>query len=58
MVFTFDGITGRRGAGKAIIATARKLLAIVYDTLKSGWMFANFTTFSRKENLAPAEPSS
>ena len=29
-------IKNRRGAGKAIIATARKLLKIIYDTLKNG----------------------
>jgi transposase len=31
----YDRIRLRRGAGKAIIATARKLLAIIYDTLKT-----------------------
>jgi transposase len=32
-------IRERRGHGKAIIATARKLLTIIYDTLKNGWVF-------------------
>jgi transposase len=38
-------IKDRRGAGKAIIATARKLLAIIYDTLKNGWVFDDFPAF-------------
>lgn len=38
-------IKNRRGAGKAIIATARKLLAIIYDTLKNGWVFDDFPAF-------------
>lgn len=42
-------IRERRGAGKAIIATARKLLKIIYDTLKNGWIFKDFTTFTLAE---------
>ncbi len=42
-------IKDRRGAGKAIIATARKLLKIIYDTLKNGWIFEDFTTFTLAE---------
>jgi hypothetical protein len=42
-----DRIRARRGTGKAIIATARKLLSIIYDTLRNGWVFNDFTTFSR-----------
>jgi len=38
-------IKDRRGSGKAIIATARKLLAIIYDTLKNGWVFDDFPNF-------------
>lgn len=51
-------IKDRRGAGKAIIATARKLLAIIYETLKNGWVFDDFTTFKRAENPIPAGHSS
>lgn len=51
-------IRERRGVGKAIIATARKLLAIIYDTLKNGWVFNDFTTFSRRDQLIPAGQSS
>lgn len=51
-------IKERRGAGKAIIATARKLLTIIYDTLKNGWVFNDFTQFQRKTNPIPAGQTS
>ncbi len=54
----YDRIRARRGAGKAIIATARKLLAIIYDTLTNGWVFTDFTQFQRRENPIPARQSS
>ena len=54
----YDRIRARRGAGKAIIATARKLLAIIYDTLTNGWVFTDFTQFQRRENPIPAGQSS
>ncbi len=41
----YQRIKARRGAGKAIIATARKLLTIIYDTLKNGWVFDDFPAF-------------
>lgn len=47
-------IKERRGAGKAIIATARKLLSIIYDTLKNGWIFDDFPNFKIKQNQCPA----
>lgn len=48
----------RRGAGKAIIATARKLLAIIYETLKNRWIFEDFTTFTRRQGpAASGQPS-
>lgn len=54
----YQRIKQRRGAGKAIIATARKLLAIIYDTLRNGWVFENFTEFKIKEKQSPAgQPS-
>ncbi|MFV0410111.1 MAG: IS110 family transposase [Paracoccus sp. (in: a-proteobacteria)] len=49
----YERIKARRGSGKAIIATARKLLTIVYDTLKNGWVFEDFTQFKIKENQCP-----
>lgn len=42
-------VKDRRGAGKAIIATARKLLKIIFDTLRNGWVFVDFTTFQIQE---------
>jgi len=54
----YQRIKERRGAGKAIIATARKLLSIIYDTLKNGWVFEDFPNFKIKENQCPAgQPS-
>jgi transposase len=41
----YEKIKARRGTGKAIIATARKLLGIIYNTLKEKWLFADFTNF-------------
>jgi len=51
-------IKDRRGAGKAIIATARKLLKIIYDTLKNGWIFSDFPTFKFNQTNCPAGQSS
>lgn len=41
----YEKIKRRRGSGKAIIATARKLLGIIYDTLMNGWVFEDFPNF-------------
>jgi transposase len=41
----YEKLKARRGTGKAIIATARKLLGIIYNTLKEKWLFADFTNF-------------
>lgn len=41
----YDRLKARRGAGKAIIATARKFLGIIYQTLKNKWVFADFPNF-------------
>ena len=38
----YQRIKERRGAEKTIIATARKLLKIIYDTLKDGWILEDF----------------
>lgn len=54
----YNRIRERRGTGKAIIATARKLLAIIYDTLTNRWVFEDFTQFQRRENPIPAGQSS
>jgi len=41
----YERIKHKRGAGKAIIATARKLLGIIYHTLKYHWVFADSPNF-------------
>lgn len=41
----YERIKARRGAGKAIIATARKFLGIIYQTLKNKWVFEDFPNF-------------
>jgi transposase len=41
----YERIKARRGTGKAIIALARKLLGIVYRTLKNKWVFQDFPNF-------------
>ena len=38
----------KKGKAKAIIATARKLLGIIYKTLINNWVFEDFTKFSKK----------
>lgn len=43
----YENIKARKGSGKAIIATARKLLNTIFHTLKNGWVFDDFTTFSK-----------
>ena len=41
----YEQVNGRRGAGKAIIALARKFLGIIYWTLKNKWVFEDFPNF-------------
>jgi hypothetical protein len=38
-------IKARKGGGKAIIATARKFLGIIYRTLKNDRVFEDFPNF-------------
>jgi len=38
-------LKAKKGSGKAIIATARKLLGIIYQTLKNEWIFEDFPNF-------------
>ena len=51
-------VDGLKGFPDAIIATARKLLSIIYDALKNGWVFEEFTEFKIKQNQCPAGQSS
>lgn len=41
----YDRIKARRGSSKAIIATAKKLLGVIYYTLKNKWVFEDFPNF-------------
>lgn len=41
----YERIKANKGAGKAIIALARKLLGIIYRTLKNNWVFEDFPNF-------------
>jgi transposase len=41
----YEKIKGKKGGGKAIIATARKFLGIIYRTLKNDWVFEDFPNF-------------
>jgi transposase len=41
----YERVKARRGAGKAIIALARKFLGIIYRTRKNKWVFEDFPNF-------------
>jgi len=41
----YDKIKAKKGGGKAIIATSRKMLGIIYKTLNNNWVFEDFTQF-------------
>lgn len=45
----YDKIKAKKGSGKAIIATSRKMLGIIYNTLKNNWVFEDFTKFKLAE---------
>jgi len=38
----YNKIKAKKGSGKAIVATARKLLVIIYHTMKNSWVFKDF----------------
>jgi transposase len=44
----YQRIKDRRGFAKAIVATAKKLLTVVYHTLKNGWYFVDFVNNIRE----------
>ena len=46
----YERLKARRGSGKAVIATARKFLGIIYSTLKNNWVFADFPNFVLAES--------
>lgn len=41
----YEKLKAKKGGGKAIIATSRKMLGIIYNTLKNNWVFEDFTRF-------------
>lgn len=43
-------LKAKKGSGKAIIATARKLLGIIYRTLKNNWVFEDFSKYKLQTN--------
>jgi transposase len=45
----YSRLKAKKGSGKAIIATARKYLDIIYKTLKYDWIFENFNEFKLAE---------
>ena len=68
----YEQVKARRGAGKAIIALARKFLGVIYRTLKNKWVFEDFPNFvlaeavmknssgthhRESQHLVPAAPS-
>lgn len=46
----YERIKAKKGGGKAIIATARKFLGVIYRTLKNNWVFADFPNFVLAED--------
>ena len=45
----YEKLKAKKGSGKAIIATAKKLLGIIYQTLKNKWVFEDFPSFVLKD---------
>jgi transposase len=41
----YDKLKAKKGSGKAIIATSKKMLSIIYKTLKYNWVFEDFENF-------------
>jgi hypothetical protein len=41
----YEKVRARRGTGKVIIAMVRKLLGIIYRTLKNNWVFEDFPNY-------------
>lgn len=46
----YEKIKAKKGSGKAIIATARKLLKTIYLTLKNNWVFEDFPNYVLRKN--------
>jgi|WetSurSiteA1Bulk_404760.scaffolds.fasta_scaffold35523_2 transposase len=41
----YDKKKAAKGSGKAIVATSRKMLGIIYETLNNKWIFKDFNNF-------------
>jgi transposase len=46
----YEKIKAKKGSGKAIIATARKMLKTIYLTLKNNWVFEDFPNYVLRKN--------
>jgi transposase len=46
----YSRLKAKKGSGKAIIATSRKMLTIIYNTLKNDWIFEDFEKFVLKQS--------
>lgn len=46
----YNRLKSKKGSGKAIIATSRKMLTIIYNTLKNDWIFEDFEKFVLKQS--------
>jgi len=46
----YERLKSKKGSGKAIIATSRKLLTIIYRTLKNDWVFEDFSNYKLTAN--------
>lgn len=44
----YEKIKTKKGSGKAIIATSKKLLGIIFNTLKNKWIFEDFPNYKIK----------
>ena len=51
----YERVKRKKGGGKANIALARKLLEIVYRTLKNGWVFEDFGAFRLVGSVSPVK---
>lgn len=46
----YNRLKAKKGSGKAIIATSKKMLTIIYNTLKNDWIFEDFESFVLKQS--------
>ena len=46
----YNRLKAKKGSGKAITAISKKMLTIIYNTLKNDWIFENFESFVLKQS--------